>query len=111
MSRRPSSQHDLAICEECRSNTVEPTAWEAAEAGEWRVALRCPNCQHCREDVFSQECVDRFDEHLDEACTQMITDLRRLEQAIFAEEVERFVGALQAGAILADDFAIAEVVR
>ena len=111
MSRRTSSHHDLAICEACNSKTVEPTDWASAGGQLWRVALRCPNCEHCREDVFSQEDVDRFDDHLDEACTLMVRDLRRLEQANFADEIERFIGALNAGAILADDFASAEAVR
>jgi hypothetical protein len=90
---------------------VEPTAWEAAGPEQWRVTLFCPNCEHVREGVFSQEAVDHFDERLDDATAQMITDLKRLEQANFAEEIEIFVGALQADAILAEDFATAEVVR
>ena len=111
MSRRTQSHQDLAVCEACTSKLVEPTHWEAAGAGHWRVVLHCPNCDHAREGVFPQETVDLFDENLDQATTQMVNDLRRLEQANFADEAELFIGALHAGAILADDFGSVEVAR
>lgn len=118
MSRRTShhvatsgADRDLSICLECSSELVKPMEWEAAGSGRWRVALLCPNCHHTSEDVFSQECVDRFDERLDAGTAAIVCDLKRLEQAVMAEEVERFIGAIQAGAILPEDFAIAEVVR
>lgn len=111
MSRTQSSHHDLSVCEACSSHTVEPSHWEAAGPEQWRVALRCPNCGLESEGVYSQETVDLFDEKLDEATTAMVRDLRRLEQAVFADEVERFIGALNAGAILAEDFATEVGVR
>jgi hypothetical protein len=54
--------------------------------------------------VFSQECVDRFDERLDAGMTAVVQDLKKLEQANMADDVERFIGALRAGAILPEDF-------
>jgi hypothetical protein len=100
----PAADRDLVVCEACRSELVEPTNWEAAGPQSWRVAMRCPNCEHCSEGVFSQECVDRFDERLDDACAVMVADLRRLEQANMLEDAERFIAALSAGAILPEDF-------
>ena len=97
---------DLAACERCSCRMVEPTDWSGAGAGLWRVALRCPNCEHRSEGVFSQECVDRFDERLDEGTAEMVRDLRRLEQANMADDVERFSAALAADAILPEDFAL-----
>ncbi|MGH2838892.1 MAG: hypothetical protein ACRDJY_11185 [Thermoleophilaceae bacterium] len=99
-----SDDRDLCVCEVCASELVEPVEWAAAGPERWRVALLCPNCEYWTEGVFSQECVDRFDERLDEGTTVIVEDLKRLEQANFAEDVEQFVGALMADAILPEDF-------
>ena len=98
------TDRDLCICEVCSSELVEPVGWEAAGPERWRVALSCPNCGHWTEGVFSQECVDRFDERLDEGTAVLLSELKRLRHANMAEEIERFVGALNAGAILPEDF-------
>ncbi len=95
---------DLCVCERCSSELVEPVEWSAAGHERWRVALRCPNCEHFSEGVFSQECVDRFDERLDDGTGVLVNDLKRLREANMAEDVERFIGALHADAILPEDF-------
>lgn len=95
---------DLCICEQCASELVEPVDWAAAGPERWRVGLSCPNCGYWTEGVFSQECVDRFDERLDEGTEVLVADLKRLEQANMSEDVELFVAALRAGAILPEDF-------
>ena len=99
-----SDDRDLCVCEVCASELVEPVEWSSAGPEQWRVALWCPNCDYWTEGVFSQECVDRFDERLDEGTSAIVADLKRLEQANFAADVEQFVGALMAGAILPEDF-------
>ena len=98
------AERDLCVCEACASELVEPVEWEAAGPESWRVALRCPNCEHWSEGVFSQECVDRYDERLDDGTAMLLADLKRLEQANMSEAVDRFLGALNAGAILPEDF-------
>ena len=98
------SDRDLCVCEMCASELVEPVEWEAAGPRGWRVGLRCPDCEYWTEGVFSQECVDRFDECLDDGTAVLLADLKHLEQANMSEAVGRFVGALQAGAILPEDF-------
>jgi hypothetical protein len=95
---------DLCLCEACDSDLVEPVEWESAGGECWRVALRCPNCEHTSEGVFSQECVDRYDERLDDGTGALVADLKRLEHAAMAEHVERFAGALAADAIVPEDF-------
>ena len=95
---------DLCVCENCSSELVEPVEWAAAGHERWRVALRCPNCEHFSEGVFSQECVDRFDERLDDGTAELVNDLKSLREANMAEDVERFIGALHADAILPEDF-------
>ena len=99
-----SADRDLCVCEVCASELVEPVEWAAAGPEQWRVALWCPDCDYWTEGVFSQECVDRFDERLDEGTSVIVADLKQLEQANFAADVEQFVGALMAGAILPEDF-------
>jgi len=95
---------ELCVCQMCASELVEPVEWASAGADRWRVALRCPDCDHWTDGVFSQECVDRFDERLDDGTAVLLADLKHLEQANMSEAVGRFVGALQAGAILPEDF-------
>ena len=104
---KPAPAHedrDLSVCECCASDLVEPVDWAAAGPERWRVTLSCPNCDHWSEGVFSQECVDRFDERLDEGTEILVADLKRLEQANMADDAEQFIGALRAGAILPEDF-------
>lgn len=95
---------DLCHCDACGSALVEPVSWDAAGPQQWRVELRCPNCQLWTEGVFSQECVDRFDEALDAGTTAVVKDLKRLEHSNMVDAAERFIGALHAGAITPEDF-------
>ena len=95
----------LHVCERCPSELVYPVAWEEERtAGSWRVVLRCPDCEHIREDVFGQDAVDAFDEHLDAGTDALAADLRRLTRANMADELARFAAALSADAILPEDF-------
>ena len=97
-------QHELHICRECRSELVYPVEWEEAGPEYWRVALRCPNCEWTAAGVFPQELADVFDERLDEGTEQVVGDLKRLMHANMNDEIERFVAALEAGALLPEDF-------
>lgn len=100
----PEPDRDLSVCQMCSRDLVEPVEWAAAGPAVWRVELYCPNCDHSTSGAFSQECVDRLDERLDEATTLIVSDLKRLEHARMAEDVERLIGALNSGAILPEDF-------
>ena len=97
-------EHELHVCGGCESELVYPTEWEEAGPDYWRVALRCPNCEWTASGVFPQDLVDRFDERLDEGTEQVVTDLRELMRANMSEEIDRFVAALNAGALLPEDF-------
>lgn len=96
--------HDLHVCQECRSELVYPIEWEEAGPEYWRVCLRCPNCEWIASGVFPQELVDMFDERLDQGTEQMVGDLKHLMRANMTEEIDRFVEAMDAGAILPEDF-------
>ena len=81
-----------------------PVQWEESGLENWSVLLHCPNCDVFREGVFTQDNVELFDEELDRGADALARDYKRLMRANMAEEIDRFVGALTAGAILPEDF-------
>ena len=95
---------DLHVCVECDSGLVYPVQWEEAGPENWSVLLHCPNCDVFREGVFTQDNVELFDEELDRGADALARDYKRLMRANMADEIDRFVGALSAGAILPEDF-------
>ena len=95
---------DLHVCVECNSELVYPVQWEEAGPENWSVLLHCPNCDVFREGVFTQDNVELFDEELDRGADALARDYKRLMRANMADEIERFAGALEADAILPEDF-------
>jgi hypothetical protein len=95
---------ELHICPECDRDLVYPVDWEEASATHWAVELRCPNCEWSEVGTFDQATVDRFDEQLDLGTEVLVKDLRRLMQANMEAEADRFAAALDANAILPEDF-------
>ena len=104
----PAEPHqDLHVCLECTSDLVYPVQWEESGSENWSVLLHCPNCDVYREGIFTQDTVEVFDEELDRGADALARDYKRLMRANMSEEIERFVGALTADAILPEDFASA----
>jgi hypothetical protein len=103
---RPQAEphQDLHMCVDCDSELVYPVQWEEAGPENWSVLLHCPNCDVFREGVFTQENVELYDEELDRGADVLARDYKRLMRANMADEIDRFVGALNADAILAEDF-------
>jgi hypothetical protein len=95
---------DLSVCIDCTSQLVYPVQWEESGADNWSVLLHCPNCEVYREGIFTQDTVECFDEEIDRGSDALARDYKQLMRANMAEEIERFVGALQAGAIIPEDF-------
>jgi hypothetical protein len=101
----PAEPHqDLHVCVVCSSSLVHPVEWEESGAQNWRVLLRCPNCDVYREGIFSKDTVEAFDEKLADGADALAQDHERLMRANMADEIARFVGALRADAILPEDF-------
>jgi hypothetical protein len=100
----PRRLDDLHICPECDRDLVYPVDWEEASLTHWEVVLRCPNCEWTETGTFDQATVDNFDEQLDLGSDALMRDLRRLVQANMEEEAARFAAALEANAILPEDF-------
>jgi hypothetical protein len=95
---------ELHMCPECMRDLVYPVEWEECSETHWEVLLRCPNCEWSDVGTFDQPTVDRFDEQLDEGTEILLSDLKQLERANMEDEIERFTRALDAGAILPEDF-------
>jgi hypothetical protein len=100
----PARVADLHLCPECDRDLVYPMDWEEASVTHWEVELRCPNCEWSQVGTYDQATVDRFDEQLDQGTEALVKDLRRLVQANMEAEAERFAAALNANAILPEDF-------
>jgi hypothetical protein len=94
----------LHVCPDCASPLVAPVAWDQAGPGHWAITLECPNCEWWDADVFDEAAVERFDEELDRGTEALVRDLMRLMRANMEDDVERFVAALHADAILPEDF-------
>jgi hypothetical protein len=97
-------QQGLHECPQCTSELVQPEWWEEADSGSWRVGLRCPECEHRHEGVYPQPVVDAYDELLNDGSDELLATYRRILRANLTAEFELFSGALQAGAILPEDF-------
>ena len=95
---------DLHVCPDCDAHLVYPVEWEEHDAIHWEVSLRCPNCEWHGVDLYAQDVVDRFDEELDRGTEALVRDLKRLTRANMEDEIERFRAALEADAILPEDF-------
>jgi hypothetical protein len=104
--RPEETKRALHVCPDCHRDLVYPVEWEESSDTHWEVLLRCPNCEWHEVGTFDQTTVDRFDEELDLGTEILIRDLKRLQQANMEDEIERFVKALSAGAILPEDFRV-----
>jgi hypothetical protein len=101
---RSQPARELHVCPDCDGDLVYPVEWAEADPVHWEVSLRCPNCEWHGVDMYAQDVVDRFDEELDRGTETLVRDLKQLTRANMEDEIERFVQALDAGAILPEDF-------
>ncbi len=95
---------ELQVCPDCERELVYPVEWSEASPTHWEVLLRCPNCEWNDLGIFDQSTVDRFDDALDRGTEALARDLKRLTHANMEDEIDRFVSALGANAILPEDF-------
>lgn len=94
----------LHICPDCDSPLVQPLSWSETDDEHWELELGCPNCEWHDEGIFSQGEIEELEDRLEDGLTEMLDDLHRLAQANMADEIERFVRALEADMILPEDF-------
>ncbi len=94
----------LHICGQCHAPLVQPLSWSETADERWELVLLCPNCQWTTTGVYNQAEVEDLEDRLEEGLSEMLADLQRLAQANMAEEIDRFVAALDANVILPEDF-------
>jgi hypothetical protein len=78
--------------------------WEPAGEDGWSVLLRCPECEVYQSGVFAQAEVDAYDAELDRGDALLRVAYMKLSAENMAVEVDTFVTALRADAILPEDF-------
>jgi hypothetical protein len=97
-------EDQLHVCFHCAGVLVYPLDWAEEGPRQWRILLRCPECESRREGVFEQAVVERLDDELDRAASALLGDLRRMTHANMSEEIEFFIRALDADLIDPSDF-------
>jgi hypothetical protein len=94
----------LHVCRSCSAPLIQPLAWAETDEDHWELTLLCPNCGTTTTGVYNQAAVEELEERLEEGLSEMLADLHRLAQANMADEIDRFVSALDANVILPEDF-------
>ena len=94
----------LHVCPDCASELAQPVDWSEAPDERWNLLLSCPNCHWYTEGVYTQDQVRELEDRLDEGLADMLRDLKRLTQANMADQIDRFIIALNADYILPEDF-------
>ena len=94
----------LHLCRCCGSELVHPIDWEEVASDNWRLQLRCPNCEWIGEAVYERRVVEELDEELERGMETIVRDLRHLTHANMEEGIQRFVTALQDDLIVPFDF-------
>jgi hypothetical protein len=102
--RHADPDRELHLCPECGSGMVYPIDWSEADSSRWEILLRCPDCEWTETGVFSQAAVEQFDSELDRGGDALLADLQHLVHANMAEDIERFVFALQNDHVVPADF-------
>ena len=97
-------EEPLHVCFYCAGEFVHPLDWTEAGSSQWRILLRCPECEATREGVFEQAAVESLDDELDRATGALLSDLQRVTHANMAEEIDLFIRALDADLIAPSDF-------
>ena len=94
----------LHLCRCCGCELVHPIDWEEVTLDNWRLQLRCPNCEWIGEAVYERRVVEELDEKLERGMETIVRDLRHLTHANMEEQIERFITALQDDLIVPFDF-------
>jgi hypothetical protein len=92
------------VCPLCRSPLVHPTEWQRVAIAQWRITLRCPNCETVRTVMLGRDEVERLNRVLYEGTEYLARQADRLVRHHFEEETAKFVAALDCDLILPIDF-------
>jgi hypothetical protein len=97
-------QPGLHICRQCGSELVQPISWSEAGDDCWELTLECPNCWWSIDGLYDRQQVHELEERLDDGLADMLDDLKRLTHANMADQIDRFVAALESDLVLPEDF-------
>ncbi len=97
-------RHGLHVCPDCDSDLVQPVSWSEASDERWELTLECPNCWWSTEGLYDRDEVHQLEERLDDGLADMLDDLKRLTHANMADQIDRFIAALEADLVLPEDF-------
>lgn len=97
--------HDMRTCVGCAGTLVQPTLWRPTiTPGVWFIALRCPDCGERRHGFADEAEFDRLDEAVNAGFIELQRALADIATERMAHDCERLIGAINAGAILPEDF-------
>jgi hypothetical protein len=102
--RIPAAAEGLHVCTACGSGLVHPIWWAEEGNDSWLVALRCPSCEWSGIGCFEHRLVEQLDRELERGDAELATELAWLTHVNMVDEIDRFVRALSADAILPFDF-------
>jgi hypothetical protein len=94
----------LHVCPSCLSTLVQPVEWEPADGDAWSVLLRCPECEVFHAGVYGQAELDAYDLELDRGEALLRVAYMQVSTENMAAEIDAFAHALEAGALLPEDF-------
>lgn len=101
-----STSPELHVCGGCGSSLVHIVDGTESAPGVWDLTLRCPECGDVRKVPCSRQGLARLEHELCQGIAEIQRELDRMVRQDFEEYVERFVHALEAGAILPMDFGV-----
>jgi hypothetical protein len=99
---------ELHVCCACSSRLVHLVGGAEGSPGIWELTLRCPECLELRDVRCTEILLARLEEELYRGAVAIHRELERLERLRFEEDMECFLTALWAGAILPMDLGVAQ---
>jgi hypothetical protein len=103
-SRAPRPPADAPnLCDACGLPFVEPE-FGLEEGSRWRVLLHCQSCGWSGLRLFDDPELERLERELDAERAQIASDLDAFTEANMREYASTFIQALQADALLPEDF-------
>jgi hypothetical protein len=94
----------LHECTVCGGSLVYPVSWEQRTGDRWYIQRRCPDCESWHYGEHAGDCVDSFDDALNDGTEQLLETLHAWVRASMEADVEALIAAIQADAILPMDF-------
>ena len=94
----------LERCRHCPSQLAHPLRWRRLAYDAWEIELRCPDCRQVWHERVPTEAVKRLDKVLKSARAELEAHLEEIERIDLEDRISGFISALDADAILPEDF-------